>query len=369
MHDGKGVGPGAAVMTRLQRFLDETLAPGAIGALPAGPALVIGADPAEAYALPEEREAVLVQPFRPAFDALAASGRTVVPSLGEAGGGSGGGPVALAIVHPTRNRRETLGRLAAALERLHPEGLLVVDGQKTEGIDALLRQIRKIAPPLAVEARRHGKVFALRPDAALLEAAGGWAEAARPRRNQAGFTTAPGMFSWEDVDPGSALLAEKAGPALRGRVADLGAGWGWLAAQALANEAVTAVDLIEADHGAIEAARQNVTDPRARFRWEDVLRLGPEAEGFDAVITNPPFHQDRRARPELGIGFIGAAARILKPRGTLYLVANRHLPYERAMESHFRNWEIIAETPAFKLFEASRPIPPSGGGIRHRRRR
>ncbi len=355
-------------MTRLQRFLDETLAPGTIGALPAGPALVIGADPAETYALPEEREATLVQPFRPLFDALAASGRSALPALGAAGEEAHGLPFALAIIHPTRNRRETLGRLAAALSRLHPEGLLVVDGQKTEGIEALLRQIRKITPPVAVEARRHGKVFAVRPDAALAEAAQGWAEAARPRTNRAGFTAAPGMFSWENVDPGSALLAERVGPALKGRVADLGAGWGWLAARALEREAVTAIDLIEADHHALEAARRNIADPRARFRWEDVQRLAPDTEGFDVILTNPPFHQDRRARPGLGIGFIAAAARLLKPRGTLYLVANRHLPYERAMTEHFRNWEIIAETPAFKLFEASRPIPPTSGGARRRRR-
>lgn len=357
-------------MTRLQRFLDETVAaPDAPGEfrLPAGPALVIGAHPGELYRLDglgeEERPLELIQPFRPWHDALSDRGHVVRPDL-TAPEGESSEPPALVIVHPTRNRTETLGRIGAGLEKVAKGGIVIIDGQKTEGIDAILRQMKKIAEPLAIDARRHGKVFALGPEPALLKAAREWIDAARPRQNAAGFLTAPGMFSWEEVDPGSELLASHVVPHLKGHVADLGAGWGWLAAQALKNDAVETVDLVEADWRSLEAARANIDDDRARFRWEDVLKMRPEPEGFDAVITNPPFHQDRRARPELGTGFIEAAARILKPRGTLWLVANRHLPYERAMENAFRNWEIVAETPAFKLFEASRPIPDRKGGRR-----
>ena len=58
--------------------------------------------------------------------------------------------------------------------------------------------------------------------------------AAAPRRNAEGFLTAPGMFSPDQADPGSRRLAAAFAGRLTGRVADLGAGWGWLAQAALA---------------------------------------------------------------------------------------------------------------------------------------
>ena len=45
---------------------------------------------------------------------------------------------------------------------------------------------------------------------------------------------------------------------------------------------------------------------RRRFHWQDV-RAGLPA-GFDAVVSNPPFHVDGVDDPRLGRDFIAAAA-------------------------------------------------------------
>ena len=70
---------------------------------------------------------------------------------------------------------------------------------------------------------------------------------------------------------------------------------------------------------------------------------------------NPPFHAGRRADPEIGRAFIAAAARMLKPAGTLWLVANRHLPYEISLKDRFRDVAEIAGTSKFKVLQAVRP--------------
>src|SRR5690606_11932924 len=63
-----------------------------------------------------------------------------------------------------------------------------------------------------------------------------------------GFVTEAGIFSADGIDPGSALLAEKLPAHLRGKVADLGAGWGFLTAAVLKRcQKVGRVDLFEAD--------------------------------------------------------------------------------------------------------------------------
>lgn len=52
---------------------------------------------------------------------------------------------------------------------------------------------------------------------------------------------------------------------------------------------------------------------------------------------------------------------MLSPKGQLWLVANRHLPYEATLQDAFRNVEIIGQTASFKLYIASHPRLPRKG--------
>jgi 16S rRNA (guanine1207-N2)-methyltransferase len=101
-------------------------------------------------------------------------------------------------------------------------------------------------------------------------------------------------------------------------------------------------------------ARQNLGDPRVRFHWDDAIRWQPES-AVDTVIMNPPFHKGRAAEPDLGRAFIRAAAGMLKPGGQLWLVANRHLPYEAALAQSFAQVEEVAGDTRFKVLRAARP--------------
>lgn len=326
---------------------------GALTLPPSGDVVVLrAAAPILAEALPRER-LLFESSFKPVHDALVAAGlRTTARA--EA-------PAALVALTIGRARAETLGDIARALALLPPGGVLALDGAKTDGIDSAARALAAVLPLEGSFAKAHGRVVwtrrpqSLPPDLLPPEAAA-WAAAAAPARNAAGFLTAPGMFSPEAPDPGSLRLAAAVAGRLSGRVADLGAGWGWLAAQALAdNPGIAAIELYEAEGRALDAARVNVPDPRAGFHWADVRALRREGPGFDAVISNPPFHQGRAAEPELGAGFIAAAARIVKPQGRFFMVANRQLPYEAALDAAFARWEKIAEDGAFKMFRADRP--------------
>ena len=255
------------------------------------------------------------------------------------------GRFGMVLVNLTRAKAENLANIARACAM--SDGLVLVNGGKTEGIESLLKAVKKITP-VDVVSKAHGKVFWFEARPMPDE----WLSAGEMTANKDGFMTAPGMFSSEKVDVGSALLAPYL-EGLKGRVADLGAGWGWLAAQALGPD-VSEMVLFEAEQKAVEAARLNLTDPRVRIEWADVLTL-PKQLPFDVVISNPPFHQSRAAEPSLGVGFIQAAAKLLKPKGRFLMVANRQLPYERALEGAFRKVEMLGQTNGFKLFEASLP--------------
>jgi 16S rRNA (guanine1207-N2)-methyltransferase len=313
-----------------------------------GRILVLRAEPSEFLDLVDAERLHCVQTFRPVYDALIADGIAVAVEAE--------GPAAMAVVHITRSRPESLGNIARALDLLVPGGTLVVTGAKTDGIDSIARLVRAEIPIDGAYVKAHGRVFWLTRPASLPEAIGAWSDAALPARNADGFLTAPGMFSADGIDPGSRRLAEAFAGRLKGRVADLGAGWGWLAQMALEScPAIDAIDLYEAEALALDAARVNVPDARAGFHWSDVTRLGARSLRYDWVIANPPFHQGRAAEPDLGAAFIAAAARILKPDGRLLMVANRQLPYEAPLSTGFRQSASIAEDPTYKVILAERP--------------
>ncbi|RVV97449.1 class I SAM-dependent methyltransferase [Mesobaculum littorinae] len=288
-------------------------------------------------------DVVVVQGFAADHQALSRRGLTVVPEIGAVEPG-----VRTALVVLPRSKEAARDRIARAAD-LVQGGPVFVDGQKTEGIDALLRDCRAQGDVDEVISKAHGKIFRLR-NASVAR----WR--AEPQRVLDGYLTAPGVFSADGVDRGSALLADALVAAgLKGRVADLGAGWGYLSARLLKDAPkVVSVDLVEAEHAAVQAARQNVTDPRAAFHWADVTRWKP-AELLDHVIMNPPFHQGRAADPGLGRAFIAAAAAALAPSGTLWLVANRHLPYESALSDRFARIEDLGGDTAFKLYRCEKP--------------
>jgi 16S rRNA (guanine1207-N2)-methyltransferase len=318
---------------RLSHALDS-------GALALPPGRIAVFAPRAGTVLPWPPQAVqIVTWFRPDHDWFAARGFDcrLAPA----------GDFAAALVVPPRSRDAARGLVAEAAA-LVPGRTVVIDGARTEGIDPLWRELRDRAGARSL-AKAHGRVIWF----TAAEAFPDWAAAARPRRID-GWTIRPGAFSAEGPDPGSqALLA--ALPPLAGRVADLGAGWGFLAAGVLAaSPGVTELHLVEADARALDCARANVPDPRARFHWADALAPLPGTP-FDAVVTNPPFHTTRAADPGLGRGFIAAAARALGPQGSLWLVANRHLPYDSALTDSFAEVEERPGTAAFKVFRARRP--------------
>jgi 16S rRNA (guanine1207-N2)-methyltransferase len=168
------------------------------------------------------------------------------------------------------------------------------------------------------------------------------------------FYTSAGAFSADGVDPASQLLATALPDDLPSHMADLGAGWGFLSAAVLARNGVETLQMVEADAAALAMARQNVPDPRAVAQWADATTFVPPSV-VNGVVMNPPFHTGRIAQPALGLAFIAAAARILSTRGHLWMVANRHLPYDVPLAETFAEVTLLTQTPSFKVWHARIP--------------
>ena len=96
-----------------------------------------------------EGTARIVQPFRPIFEAFEKAGFAVAPEAE--------GRAEAVIVCLPRAKAEAFGMLAAAAEI--SQGLVIVDGRKTDGVDSLLKSVRARVPLGGTVSKAHGKLF------------------------------------------------------------------------------------------------------------------------------------------------------------------------------------------------------------------
>ncbi|KRB03345.1 class I SAM-dependent methyltransferase [Lysobacter sp. Root690] len=299
---------------------------------------------------------VCEQDYKPAIDALHRGGLDTV----DLDSMPADRRYPLVLVLPPRQRDEARALYAQALARTAPGGRVVACLSNDEGARSGEDDLGRIAGKVGSLSKRKCRVFWTAPldgpaDPALAAA---WAGGDRPREILGGrFLSRPGVFAWDRVDPASALLAEHLPADLAGRAADLGAGYGYLSAELLARcPRITALDVYEAQARALQLARTNLqrvpTSVPMEFFWHDVT-AGLDDRGYDVIVSNPPFHaQGREERPDIGRRFIAVAAQALNPGGRLWLVANRHLPYEVVLDERFGEVRTVAQQGGFKVVEA-----------------
>ena len=242
-------------------------------------------------------------------------------------------------------------QLALGLRALRPGATLTALAPKDNGGARLRKELESFGCTVEETARRHHRICTcVRPG--TLSGIGEALQAGGPRWIEAlALWSQPGVFSWDRIDPGSALLASSL-PPLSGRGADFGCGVGYLARVVLGSPKVSQLSLIDIDRRAMDAARRNLDDPRAELHWADV-RLA-ELGGLDFVVTNPPFHDGGAEDRTLGQTFIERAAAALRKCGVLWLFTNRQLPYEAALERAFSRVTPRMEHNGYKVFEARR---------------
>lgn len=267
----------------------------------------------------------------------------------------------LVLILPPRQRDEARALLARALRLTERGGRIVACMSNDEGARSGEADLERIVGPLTTLTKNKCRVFWSAPldqphDDALVEE---WLrlDAVRPI-DDGRFVSRPGVFAWDRIDVASQLLAEHLPSDLAGRAADLGAGFGYLSVELLQRCArIAALDLYEAERRALDLARRNLAalESRAaiRYCWHDVT--AGLTDRYDVIVCNPPFHTHARAdRPDIGRRFIATAAQSLLPGGRLWLVANRHLPYEQALGAGFERVRIVTQQHGFKIVEALR---------------
>jgi len=296
-----------------------------------------------------EAEMEAVQGFRPLYNTLLKQGIDAQPEIT-------GSDFDMALILMTRHRGENENFVAEALARSKPGATIVIAGAKEDGVQSLRKRLNGLEVETEHLAKYHaqamwftrpadpsGLISALRVNAVAVDAR---------------FLTMPGMFSHGEIDAGSLFLARYLPTDYRKHAADFGAGWGYLTV-ALADKSpeIEGIDLYEADHAALQAARKNVDrlcpSLQTRYHWLDLAREEVKAR-YDLIVMNPPFHEGHAAEPGLGQAMIGRASEALRAGGELLLVANRGLPYEPVLKELFRSSGETARNARYKVLWAKK---------------
>jgi len=301
--------------------------------------------------LPKDR-LVCHNSFKPDHDALKAAGFTVLPPETESFE-----PAALTIILPPRQRDEARALFARAMRDAPVGGIVIASLPNTLGAKTGERILAELAGETQSLSKHKCRAFwavkAADWNAPLAEE---WIAFDAPGEIEGGLWSRPGLFSWDRIDAGSELLADSVPEWIKGRGADFGAAQGFLSREVMANcPGVESMDLYEAEYRALACQRGTLEGfGNWTQHWADVTKDAPQAE-YDFIVMNPPFHTGRADAASLGQNFIRAAADALKTGGTLWLVANRHLPYEAALGACFKSREMLEDEGGYKVIRAEKP--------------
>ncbi|WP_251977451.1 methyltransferase [Salinicola avicenniae] len=167
------------------------------------------------------------------------------------------------------------------------------------------------------------------------------------------LATHPGVFGHGKLDDGTRLLLQAlvdSPLATQGEALDIGCGDGiisaWLARRGWQ---VTASDI---SAFAVEAARRSLAANglRGQVCQSDVY---DGVDGvFQAIVSNPPFHQERAIDYDPTERLIREAPARLQAGGSLTLVANAFLPYPDWLTAAFGSFEVLADDRRFRVYRA-----------------
>ena len=167
----------------------------------------------------------------------------------------------------------------------------------------------------------------------------------------------PGLFGWQKIDQGSALLIQtiteqimEQSTSLQGKkLLDLGCGYGYLSIM-LRSFQPGSVIATDNNAAALIACQEN-------FHHYDIpgsvkaSHVGDTLQQkFDVIVCNPPFHSGFHVNDDLTSQFLQATKKRLTAKGEAFFVVNQFIPLEKKATPFFSNIHLLKEENGFKVF-------------------
>ena len=164
----------------------------------------------------------------------------------------------------------------------------------------------------------------------------------------------PGVFSFAELDEGTALLMENMFTKLEGRILDFGCGCGVLGTYTKKLNPDIQLEMVDINLLALICAQKTIELNAIEAKiypsdgWDDIQGR------VNGVVTNPPFHSGIATEYQTTEYFIQKAKDKMAKYAPFLLVANSFLKYSAIIEKTFGRCDILAETRKFRVYKAFR---------------
>ncbi|MXR67668.1 methyltransferase [Shewanella sp. JBTF-M18] len=236
---------------------------------------------------------------------------------------------------------------------LIPGGELVIVGEKKGGIRSITKQLPDYFDGgIKLDNARHCMLYSssLQSEAPEINLSD-WVKAYVLSTPQGELTICNlvGVFSEKRLDEGTELLLEHL-PTLKGRVLDFGCGAGVITAALLKANPDLELECVDINAMALASCELTMAanGMQAKVYASDGLT---QIQGlFDAIISNPPFHDGLDSTTEIATRFVQESEAQLRSGGIWQIVANRHLPYSDTIAQFFNTVNVTAENNKYKIY-------------------
>jgi 16S rRNA (guanine1207-N2)-methyltransferase len=162
----------------------------------------------------------------------------------------------------------------------------------------------------------------------------------------------PGVFSHGQLDEGTQLLLGNCSDVPDGKLLDFACGCGVIGCFLAKHNPNAEVTLSDINALALYSAKISATLNKLNVNIVPSNGLQALAKNYQAIYTNPPFHQGVKTDYLVTRTFIEHVSQHLTMQGMLMMVANRFLSYPNQLGQQMKLSDESVKTNKFSLYQA-----------------
>lgn len=254
------------------------------------------------------------------------------------------------LVMLTKHKQGTRQLLWEAQSTLRAQATILLAGQNAGGGRSADTLLRAAGTPRKEDSARKSTLFSLQPERPFPPCE------KLPVLHSSGLELLqhPLVFSAGEVDAGTALLLSAlADEDLRGNILDLGCGCGIVGLTLAGRPQISSLTCSDVSAQALyltaENLRRNQVSKPVTIIASDMLE---QTGQYDAICVNPPFHQGLAQDNQATLRMFSQAPQHLNPQGSLYVVGNSFLHYERELQKYFSKVDLLEGNRSYTVLRA-----------------
>ena len=167
------------------------------------------------------------------------------------------------------------------------------------------------------------------------------------------------VFSRQKLDIGTRLFLQHlpVSPSAQS-IIDLGCGNGIVGLIASERNPNAKIKFIDESYMAVASAKQNFENAfngqhKAAFIVDNCLDK-TDSVSADLILNNPPFHQQQAIGEHIALQMFRQSYRVLRHKGELWVIGNRHLGYHKRLKQIFGNCTTVASNSKFVILKTTK---------------